>query len=326
MTSFAIAPAAFHRKREATFERPLGRSLTMQTARARAATGTVAAIFYIFLWASAFVPSRMVSRSAPPLWILSIRFSIAGTVLFLGSLAAGIALPRTARQWLWLCLLGFTGNTMYLGFTYLALRHLSSGMGAIIASTNPLLLALAAPRLLGEPLTRRKLLGMVLGVSGVVIAMYTRAGSQAARPADVLLAVGGVVGSVGSTLVYKRMQDRPHALMVNAVQLFAAGVFCLPIALLLHGAPEVQFTSTVVLALIYLILVMSIGASLLWFWLLRHGDASRVSAWYFLTPVFGLLLGALILNERLRPLDALGLAVIAAGLILVTRDPAQANQ
>jgi drug/metabolite transporter (DMT)-like permease len=290
--------------------------------QARAVTGTLAAIFYIFLWASAFVPSRMVSTSAPPLWVLAVRFTIAGAALLAGALAARIALPKTGKQWAWLAALGFTGNTMYLGFTYLALRHLSSGMGAIIASTNPLLLALAAPKLLGEPLTKRKLTGMVLGVSGVIIAMYTRAGSQAARPGDVLLAVGGVIGSVASTLVYKRMQDRPHPLMVNAVQLFAAGLFCVPVALLLHGAPAVHFTTTVVVALTYLILVMSIGASLLWFWLLRHGDASRVSAWYFLTPVFGLLLGSLILNEHLRPLDALGLFVIAVGLLLVTRDPA----
>jgi drug/metabolite transporter (DMT)-like permease len=77
----------------------------------------------------------------------------------------------------------------------------------------------------------------------------------------------------------------------------------------------------VVVSLLWLVVVMSIGASLLWFWLLRHGDASRVSAFYFLTPVFGLLLGALLLGERLTALDGVGLAVIAVGLVLVTRDP-----
>jgi len=297
----------------------------MQTARARAAAGTFAAIFYIFLWASAFVPSRMVSTSAPPFWILAIRLGIAGALLLAGARAAAIAFPRKRRQWAELVLLGLGANTLYLGCTYLALRHLSSGMGAIIASMNPLLLALAAPRLLGEPLTRRKLAGMVLGVSGVLIAMYTRAHTQAARPADVLIALLGVLGSVASTIIYKRMTDRPHAIMVNAVQLSAAAVLCVPAALLIHGPPVMHFTATVVGALAYLIAVMSIGASLLWFWLLKHGDASRVSAWYFLTPVFGLLLGALLLKEHLAPLDALGLAVIALGLLLVTRDPVRAK-
>ena len=69
----------------------------------------------------------------------------------------------------------------------------------------------------------------------------------------------------------------------------------------------------------YLVLVLSVGASMLWFWILRHGEASRVSAYYFLTPVFGLLLGALLLNERLVPLDAAGLALIASGLWLTSR-------
>jgi drug/metabolite transporter (DMT)-like permease len=57
---------------------------------------------------------------------------------------------------------------------------------------------------------------------------------------------------------------------------------------------------------------------MLWFWILQHGEASRVSAYYFLTPIAGLLLGAILLNERLRPLDGAGLGVIAAGLWLVT--------
>jgi drug/metabolite transporter (DMT)-like permease len=63
--------------------------------------------------------------------------------------------------------------------------------------------------------------------------------------------------------------------------------------------------------------VLSVGASMLWFWILHHGEASRVSAYFFLTPVFGLFLGALILGEPLVPMDGVALVVIAAGLWLV---------
>ena len=227
-----------------------------------------------------------------------------------------------ARTWGRLALLGLTANAGYLGLTYLALRHLSSGMGAILASTNPLLLALAAPRLLGEPLTRRKLIGMVLGVSGVVITMAARAGLQTARPQDVALALGGVVSLTTSTILYKRLQDKPHPIVVNGAQLLCAGLILVPAALAMHGAPRVILSAQIAVAFAYLVIVMSIGASLLWFWLLSHGDASRVSAWYFLTPVFGLLLGAVLLDEKLAPLDGVGLVVIAAGLLLVTREAA----
>ena len=281
------------------------------------ALGTFSALLYVFLWASAFVPSRVLSRNAPPLWVLAVRFTIAGALLFAGVFAVRLPLPRSLRLWMRMALLGLCGNSLYLGLTYLALRHLSAGMGAILASTNPLLVALVAPRLLGEPLTPRKLAGLVLGFGGVLLAMAARAGTQTARPQDVLLAMAGVTASVASTVLYKKMTDRPHPVVLNAAQLASAGALMVPAALFLEGPPRIAWTAPVLASMTYLILVLSVGASMLWFWILRHGEASRVSAWYFLTPVFGLLLGAALLGERLVPLDAVALAVIAVGLTLV---------
>ena len=281
--------------------------------------GVLAAILYIFLWASAFVPSRILAHSAPPLSILWIRFLIAGGLLFAGARLAGLPFPGDGGTWLRLLLLGALGNAVYLGTSYEALRHLSAGMGSIVASTNPLILALLAPWLLKEPLTPRKLAGLVLGFSGVVLAMHTRAHSQEARIQDVLLAATGVVGFVFSNILYKRMQVRPHPLVLNAAQLFLAGVALVPVALAVEGPPRIPWTFPVVASLTFLIVVLSIGASMLWFWILHHGEASRVSAYFFLTPVFGLFLGALLLGEPLAPLDGVALLVISVGLWLVTR-------
>lgn len=160
---------------------------------------------------------------------------------------------------------------------------------------------------------------MLLGFGGVVLAMHARAGSQTVRLSGVLLAFGGVVALVASTLIYKCMRERPHPVVLNALQLSCAGVILVPAALLREGVPHFPLTPPVLASFAYLVLVLSVGASMPWFWILRHGEASRVSAYYFLTPVFGLLLGALPLNERLVPLDAAGLALIAAGLWLTSR-------
>ena len=129
----------------------------------QATRGALAAILYVFNWAAAFVPSRVLALSAPPLSILWIRFLLAGGLLFAGVRLAGLPLPREAGTWLRLLLLGLLGNSLYLGMNYEALRHMSAGMGSIIASTNPLILALLAPWLLKEPLTPRKLTGLLLG-------------------------------------------------------------------------------------------------------------------------------------------------------------------
>jgi len=72
-------------------------------------------------------------------------------------------------------------------------------------------------------------------------------------------------------------------------------------------------------SLAYLVVVLSVGASMLWFWILQHGEASRVSAYFFVTPVFGLLLSAVLLGEQLTGRDGVALVIIATGLWLVAR-------
>src|SRR5262249_24218849 len=82
------------------------------------ALGIAAALLYIFLWASAYVPIRVLARGAPPISILSVRFLLAGGVLLVGAKLARLAIPRDAKTWLWLLALGIGGNALYLGLTY----------------------------------------------------------------------------------------------------------------------------------------------------------------------------------------------------------------
>ncbi|HEV3088223.1 MAG TPA: DMT family transporter [Candidatus Elarobacter sp.] len=283
------------------------------------AIGVIAALFYIFLWASAFVPSKIGVVGTSPLWFLVVRFAVSGLLALAVARALGARFPRGRREWSAVVVLGVLGNAIYLGCTYVALRHLASGVGAIVASTNPLTLALVAPWLLREPLTPVKLAGMLLGFGGVVAIMLVRTGTGSADPGDVALAFTGVLGSVASTIVFKRWCDELDLRAVNALQLLAAGVVLLPLALVLEGAPHANWSPQLVVSFWYVVLVMSLGASLLWFWLLTHGEASRVSAYYFLTPVFGLALAALLLHEPVGVRDLGGLIAIALGISLVQR-------
>jgi drug/metabolite transporter (DMT)-like permease len=283
------------------------------------ALGVAGALFYIFLWASAFVPSKIGVLGTSPLWFLVVRFGVAGLLALAVARALGARLPRTRKDWTAAIVYGILGNAVYLGCTYVALRHLASGVGAIVASTNPLTLALVAPFVLGEPLTRAKSAGMLLGFGGVVWIMGVRAGSGSANAADVAIAFVGVLGSVASTIVFKRWCAELDLRAVNALQLFAAGIVLLPLAIAFEGKPHAVWSWQLIASFWYVVLVMSLGASLLWFWLLTHGEASRVSAYYFLTPVFGLALAALLLHEPVGVRDVGGLVAIALGISLVQR-------
>jgi drug/metabolite transporter (DMT)-like permease len=283
------------------------------------AVGVAAALFYIFLWASAFVPSKIGVLGSSPLWFLSVRFAVSGLIALVFAFAVRARFPSTPRTWAAVIALGLLGNALYLGSTYEALRHLASGVGAIVASTNPLALALVAPWLLHERLTWPKLAGLALGFGGVVAIMVVRTGSGSAEPRDVGIAFFGVLAGVASTIVFKRWCADLDLRAVVPLQLLASALVVLPGALLFEGAPHALWSWQLVASFWYVVLVMSFGASVLWFWLLTHGEASRVSAYYFLTPVFGLALAAVLLHEPVGVHDLAGLAAIALGIALVQR-------
>jgi len=104
--------------------------------------------------------------------------------------------------------------------------------------------------------------------------MSARAGSGVARAQDVLLAFGGVISFVASNVLYKRMRVRPHPVVLNGAQLTCAGVALIPAALLPEAVPHIQWTAPLIASLVFLILVLSVGASMLWFWILQCGEAA----------------------------------------------------
>lgn len=281
------------------------------------ARATGAAIFYIFLWAAAFVPSKIAVLDASPLLFLVVRFLFGGLVLAAVATLFRLPFPESRRAWAQIALLGILTNSMYLGLSYEALRHLSAGMGAILASTNPLILALVAPRLLHEPLTARKGAGLLLGFGGVVFIMLSRTGTGDANLGAVLFAFAAVCANVGGTIVFKRLRTEAHLLSITALQLTAAGCVLAPFAFVADPQPHIFWTERLTVSFFYLFFSMSLVATVLWYWLLRNGQASRVSAYFFLTPIFGLALGALVLGEPTAPRDLVGLVATAAGIALV---------
>jgi drug/metabolite transporter (DMT)-like permease len=148
--------------------------------------------------------------------------------------------------------------------------------------------------------------------------MLGRMGTGTAEPFDVGLAVIGNLGSVASTIVFKRMLVQLDLRMTTALQLFAACLAILPFAIVLDGVPHASISAPLVISFAYVVLVMSVGGSLLWFWLLEQGEASRVTAFYFLSPVFGLGIAALF-GEALTLRDLAGLVAIALGIAIVQR-------
>ncbi len=278
------------------------------------------ALFYILLWSSAFIATKIGVTHSPPLTLLSARFLVAALLMAGLVWARKLSWPQGWRAWGRLALFGLLNCALYLGCTYEALRYLSAGMGAIIAATNPLLLTLIAPIVLRERLTWWRIFGLILGFGGVLFVMSARlnSNSQFDTVGGIVLSFIGVICLVAATLFYKRYPPREHAFVVNTVQLGAAGLALLLPAFLFEHPEQVRIDAPLAWSFLYLV-VISIGASLLWFWLLKRGEASTVSSYYFLTPITGLALAAILLGEPFGVRELFGLVAVAGGIALINR-------
>lgn len=279
---------------------------------------TSLALLFSLLWASAFMAVKIGLFSSPPLFLMGFRFLLAGLALLLAARLLDRPLPDSRGEWSRLAVLGLLNYAVYLGVSAVALRHVSGGMAAIIASTNPLLLSLAALLFLGERIGRRKALGLLLAFGSVAAVMSARAGVGDDPGGMALLVVANAV-LVAGTILFKRWPSRRDLLVVNGSQLLVAALALLLPSLLFEPVGAVSWDARFLGAIAYLSFAVSGGAMLIWFFLLRSGEASRASAFFFLNPLFGLLLGALLLGEPLRPFDFLGAAGVALGIYLVQR-------
>ncbi|WP_129670271.1 DMT family transporter [Candidatus Chloroploca sp. Khr17] len=279
---------------------------------------TSLALTFSFLWSTGFIAVAFALRSSPPLFLMGLRFVLSGGVLLLIVIFLRRSLPRTLRDWLRLGVLGILSFAFFFGFTATALQGITAGTGAVLASTNPLMLAFAAPFLLGERLGLQKFFGLGLAFISVVFLMSARMGTGES-PFHMALVLVANVSMVTGTILFKRWALPYDLAGMNAIQLLVGGVALLIPSFLWEPVGQVIWDTNFIVALIYMCIMLSWVTMLLYLFLVRHGDASRANTFLFLTPVFGLVLGALLLGDPLRPIDALGATGVAVGIWLVMR-------
>ena len=289
---------------------------------ARSGTGRPVYFLCVFLfcltWSSAFPAAKFAIAVSPPLLFLGLRFAIAGGLLLLFAALTGQLSRALKVPWVALGLLGLVNQAGYQGLFWIGMQSDSAGMATVIGSLNPILVAAAAVPLLHERLTAKRMLGLLLGLAGAVFVVRSRV-ALGESMTGVAFFVVGMGAMVAGTLGFKRLAPGISLSVAVGAQQVAAGI-----ALLLIGASTecfsaIQLGPQFALSMAWFVVVVSIGAFLLWFWLLRQGSAAAASSLHFLIPPIGLLMSWATLGEKLNAQDLLGVIPVAAGIWLVTR-------
>lgn len=280
---------------------------------------------FLLLWSSGFVFLKLGLQYADPLTFLALRYACVVALLCLAALWARPALPASPRVWLHLAMVGLLIQASYFAFIYLSLKTgLSAGAAALITSQQPILVALLAPAIAGERVDRNRWAGLALGVTGAVWVIVARSSIDITSAAGLVFAILALASITGGTLWEKRFGTHTHPVTANLVQYSVGLLVTAPLAYALEPM-HIEWTAGLVGSLAYLVIFNSIIAITLLLAMIRYGEASRVSALFFLVPPVTTLIARVVLGEPVPLLVWPGMALAGAGLYWVMRDSRPAS-
>lgn len=269
------------------------------------------------IWGSTWLFIKLGLADLPPLTFAGIRFVISLAILFPLVRIRRLALPNTRAAWLLLVITGILSFTLNYGLVFWAEQHISSGLAALLQATMPAFgLVLAHFHLPSERMTWVKIAGVVLGVFGVGVVFSNQlaiSGRQALMGC-VAMVLSALFAAYSNVLV-KTHGNNLNPAIIAAGQMFFGLIPLLVVGVAFEGSPlRFHWSAMAVGCLLYLAVVGSVVAFLLYYWLMQNMDVTKTMLISLVTPVVAVILGMLALNEELSWRTLAGGAMIIAGI------------
>ena len=277
---------------------------------------SVAPILFVLLWSTGFIGAKYGLPYADPFIFLSVRVLIAALILFavaaLMKLPIAIGASAISRS----SMIGFFLHACYLGGVFYSIsKGLPAGVAAVVTSLQPVLVSLLAVKVLGEQLKAKQVVGLVLGLVGVVLVLGPSFEQDIPTSAVIGILVA-LIGSTSATLLQKKIGADVPLVSGTAYQYLASG-FVLALAAIATGGTRIEWSSQFIVAFVWLIAVLSVGAILLLLWLLNTGSAASVSSLFYLIPPATALEAFFLFGEKVNTQGFLGIGITALGVWLV---------
>ncbi|RJR42935.1 MAG: DMT family transporter [Desulfobacteraceae bacterium] len=284
--------------------------------------GGLLLLLVCFLWGANVVSIRISNQGIPPIFSAALRSAVASVLIYLYAARKGEAVlfPRGQRRHA--AVIGFLFAMDFL-FLYWGIAFTTASRSIIFLYTHPFFVAVGAHLFLeGDRLTFSKSAGLVLAFFGLVSVFAARSDElPSGYWIGDLMEVAAAVFWAATTLYIKKMvQSRS---VTHYQTLYAQLFYSIPVlalgALLFERSSSPSLTTPVLLAFSYQCFAVAFFSYILWFWMIGRYSVSRLTAFTFLSPLFGVLLGSLVLSEPVGYLVFIGLAFVGAGIYIVNR-------
>jgi drug/metabolite transporter (DMT)-like permease len=280
-------------------------------------------VFVCLVWGTTYLGIRIALETIPPLLMGGIRYLVSGIVMIAILAVRGERLPRM-RMWPALMLLGLLMLGLGNGGVVWAEQTVPSGLTAVLVAMSPFwMVGIDALTPHGEPLTLRRVAGLAIGLSGIVMLVWPEIRVDNGR-AFVVGVIAAQIACLGWALgsIYSRRRGHTDArdesvLVTAAYEMLFGGLF-----LFLAGSARgelgwLTFNNRTAVALAYLIIFGAIAGFTAYAYALKHLPVATVSLYAYVNPVIAVVLGTLILREPFNARMAVAAAVVLAGMALV---------
>ena len=271
---------------------------------------------FVLLWCTGYLVVRIAMPDAGPVRFLSWRFGLAAVLLAIAAVALRAPWARRRIDYAHMAVVGLLLHGVGLGGVWVALDlGVETGVAALVMGTQPLITAALAVGFIGERIDRRAGAGLALGFVGVTLVIHHKL-TGVGEPAGLAAVVVAVVSMTIGMLYQKRRCAHIDMITSTTVQLAVAGAAAYTAARWIDDRP-VEWTLRIFATLGWSVLVLSIGATLVLYMLLRRGDASRVASLLYLVPPLTAVMAWIGFGETLAPFTIAGMLLTATGVALV---------
>jgi drug/metabolite transporter (DMT)-like permease len=281
---------------------------------------------FVLIWSTGFIVARYGMPHAPPMKFLLLRYLFSVACFLLWALAARAAWPRGRAQFGHLAVTGIFMHAGYLGGVWAAVKlGMGAGLAALLVGLQPVLTAIwVASR--GGQVARRQWAGLALGLAGLLLVVWQKLGHGEVHALNLAYALIALACVTAGTLYQKRFVQPCDVRTANLVQLVAAFVVTLPLALLeseairwtlADGAPNRELIG----ALAWSVVGLTLGGSSLLYLMIQRGAATTVASLMYLVPPTTAIMAWVLFGEPITPLIVMGVALTAVGVSLVVRPP-----
>ena len=274
-------------------------------------------VVFVLIWSTGFIVARYGMPHAPPMKFLAMRYLLSVGCFAVWAWMARAALPTVRAQWGHLAVTGVLMHAGYLGGVWAAVKlGMGAGLVALLVGLQPVLTAVWVSSQ-GGRVTQRQWGGLALGFAGLALVVWQKLGLGEIHGLNLALAALALVSITVGTLYQKRFVAPCDVRSASLVQLTAAFVVTLPLALL--EGEGMRWNPELAGAMAWSVLALTLGGSSLLYLLIQRGAATAVTSLLYLVPPSTALMAWALFDEPITAMTVAGMALTAFGVSLVVR-------